>query len=150
MKRIVHVLTAISFALAVVPARGADERQMEANKKNVVEFYNKALNDKDFAAASKYLGSRYTQHNPVAADGPEGLKGFIQFLRDKFPNSRSEIKRVFADGDYVIVHVHAIREPGTRGRAIIDIFRLENGKVVEHWDVAQDVPEKAANSNGMF
>ena len=53
-------------------------------------------------------------------------------------------------GDYVIVHVHAVREPGTRGNAIIDIFRLENGKVVEHWDVIQPVPEKAANNNGMF
>ena len=122
----------------------------EANKKNVVEFYDKALNQKDFEAAARHLGPRYTQHNPVAADGPEGLKAFIQFLRDKFPNARSEIKRVFAEGDYVIVHVHAIREPGTRGRAIIDIFKLENGKLVEHWDVAQDVPEKAANANGMF
>lgn len=122
----------------------------EANKKNVVEFYDKALNQKDFEAAARHLGPRYTQHNPVVADGPEGLKVFIQFLRDKFPNARSEIKRVFAEGDYVIVHVHAIREPGTRGRAIIDIFKLENGKLVEHWDVAQDVPEKAANANGMF
>ena len=122
----------------------------EANKKNVVEFYDKALNQKDFEAAARHLGPRYTQHNPVAADGPEGLKAFIQFLRDKFPNARSEIKRVFAEGDYVIVHVHAIREPGTRGRAIIDIFKLENGKLVEHWEVAQDVPEKAANANGMF
>ena len=124
--------------------------QHEANKKNVVEFYDKALNQKDFEAAARHLGPRYTQHNPVAADGPEGLKAFIQFLRDKFPNARSEIKRVFAEGDYVIVHVHAIREPGTRGRAIIDIFKLENGKLVEHWEVAQDVPEKAANANGMF
>ena len=150
MKHIASILAVASLALAAVPIQAQNAAQQEANKKNVVEFYNKALNDKDFAAASKYLGSRYTQHNPVAADGPEGLKGFIQFLRDKFPNSRSEIKRVFADGDYVIVHVHAIREPGTRGRAIIDIFKLENGKVVEHWDVAQDVPEKAANANGMF
>ena len=150
MKRIVGMLSAASLVFTVAVAQAADERQMAANKKNVVEFYNKALNDKDFDAARPYMGSRYTQHNPVAADGPEGLKGFIQFLRDKFPHSRSEIKRVFADGDYVIVHVHAIREPGTRGRAIIDIFKLENGKVVEHWDVAQDVPEKAANSNGMF
>ena len=150
MLRINQIIAATALALAMASVQGADERQMEANKKNVVEFYNKALNDKDFAAASKYLGSRYTQHNPVAADGPEGLKGFIQFLRDKFPNSRSEIKRVFADGDYVIVHVHAIREPGTRGRAIIDIFKLENGKVVEHWDVVQPIPEKAANTNGMF
>jgi predicted SnoaL-like aldol condensation-catalyzing enzyme len=116
----------------------------------VVEFYNQALNEKNFEAASKYLGTRYIQHNPVAADGPEGLKGFIGFLRDKFPQSRSEIKRVFADGDFVILHVHSVREPGTRGRAIIDLFRLENGKIVEHWDVVQDVPEKAANANGMF
>jgi predicted SnoaL-like aldol condensation-catalyzing enzyme len=144
MKRLI-VLAA--FALC---ASAAHAQQLEANKKNVVEFYNLALNEKNFDAASKYLGARYTQHNPVAADGPEGLKGFIGFLRDKFPNSRSEIKRVFAEGDYVIVHVHAVREPGTRGRAIIDIFKLENGKIVEHWDVAQDVPEKAANANGMF
>jgi len=130
--------------------QGADAQQQETNKKNVVEFYEKALNQKDFEAASKYLGPRYTQHNPAAADGPEGLKAFIQFLREKFPNSHSEIKRVFADGDNVVVHVHAIREPGTRGRAIIDIFKLENGKIVEHWDVAQDIPEKAANPNGMF
>lgn len=150
MTRIVRVLAATTLALAMTSIQGADAQQQETNKKNVVEFYDKALNQKDFEAASRYIGPRYTQHNPVAADGPEGLKAFIQFLRDKFPNSRSEIKRVFADGDYVIVHVHAIREPGTRGRAIIDIFKLENGKVVEHWDVAQDVPEKAANPNGMF
>jgi predicted SnoaL-like aldol condensation-catalyzing enzyme len=144
MKRIIIAAAALALAAA------AQAQQPEANKKAVVEFYNKALNDKDFEAASKYLGARYTQHNPVAADGPQGLKAFIGFLRDKFPQSRSEIKRVFADGDYVILHVHSVREPGTRGRAIIDIFKLENGKVVEHWDVVQDVPEKAANSNGMF
>jgi predicted SnoaL-like aldol condensation-catalyzing enzyme len=57
---------------------------------------------------------------------------------------------VFADGDYVILHVHAVREPGTRGNAIVDIFRLEDGKIVEHWDVVQPIPEKAANANGMF
>ena len=79
-----------------------------------------------------------------------GLKGFIGFLQGKFPNNKSEIKRIFADGDYVILHVHAVREPGTRGNAIIDIFKLENGKVVEHWDAVQPIPEKAANNNGMF
>ena len=148
MTRII-ILAAATLALGLAaPLAGA--QQLEANKKNVVEFYNQALNEKNFEAASKYLGARYIQHNPVAADGPEGLKGFIGFLRDKFPNSRSEIKRVFAEGDHVIVHVHAVREPGTRGRAIIDIFRLENGKIVEHWDVVQPIPEKAANTNGMF
>lgn len=150
MTRIVRILAVAALALAMTSVQGADAQQQETNKKNVVEFYEKALNQKDFEAAFRYLGPRYTQHNPAAADGPEGLKAFIQFLRDKFPNSRSEIKRVFADGDNVIVHVHAIREPGTRGRAIIDIFKLDNGKIVEHWDVAQDIPEKAANPNGMF
>ena len=133
--------------LLSLPVSAAD---LEGNKKKVVEFYEQAINRKDFEAASKYLGSRYIQHNPVAADGPEGLKGFIGFLRSKFPDAKSEIKRVFAEGDYVILHVHAVREPGTRGRAIIDIFRLDNGRIVEHWDVAQDIPEKAANANGMF
>jgi len=142
------VLAALVFSAR--PALAADAAQLEANKKNVVEFYEKAINQKDFEAASRYLGGRYTQHNPTAPDGPEGLKGFLAFLKAKFPGSHSEIKRVFADGDYVILHVHAIREPGTRGRAIVDIFKLENGRIVEHWDVAQDVPEKAANTNGMF
>ena len=68
----------------------------------------------------------------------------------KFPASRSEIKRVFADSAYVILHVHAVREPETRGNAIVDVFKLENGKIVEHWDVVQPIPEKAANANGMF
>jgi len=140
--------TLLIALLLAVPA--AHAQNLAANKKAVVEFYQKAINDKDFDAAAKYLGSRYIQHNPVAADGAEGLKGFIGFLKSKFPNAKSEIKRVIAEGDYVVLHVHAVREPGTRGRAIIDIFRLENGKIVEHWDVAQDVPEKAANNNGMF
>jgi predicted SnoaL-like aldol condensation-catalyzing enzyme len=142
-------VAALAF-IAAHPALAADAKQMEENKKAVAAFYDAVLNQKDFDAASKYLGNRYTQHNPGAADGPDGLKGFIAFLKDKFPNNRSEIKRIFADGDYVIVHVHAVREPGTRGNAIIDIFKLENGKVVEHWDVVQPIPEKPANTNGMF
>jgi predicted SnoaL-like aldol condensation-catalyzing enzyme len=145
-------LAAILFALAAAApaAFAADATQMEDNKKTIAAFYDAVLNQKDFDKASQYIGPRYTQHNPGAADGPEGLKGFIAFLKDKFPGNHSEIKRIFADGDYVIVHVHAVREPGTRGNAIIDIFKLENGKVVEHWDAVQPIPEKAANSNGMF
>ena len=141
----------LALAAAPAPADAASKREMERNKKNVIAFYDAAINKKDFEAAKKYFGAGYKQHNPNAADGPEGLKGFIAFLKDKFPNNKSEFKRVFADGDYVIVHVHAVREPGTRGFAIIDIFRLDRkGGIVEHWDVAQPVPEKAANENGMF
>jgi predicted SnoaL-like aldol condensation-catalyzing enzyme len=149
-----YALLAVAALLLVAgvraPAQAADAAQMEANKKTVAALYEAALNKKDFEEAKKYLGNRYTQHNPTAKDGPEGLNGFINFLKDKFPNSHSEIKRIFADGDYVIVHVHAVREPGTRGNAIIDIFKLENGKVVEHWDVVQPIPENPQNSNTMF
>ena len=150
MIRIALTLAVAALALTAPAASVADAQQQEQNKKAVVEFYDKAINQKDFEAASKYLGSRYTQHNPTVPDGPEGLKGLLQFLRANVPTLRSEIKRVFADGDYVILHVHAVREPGTRGNAIIDIFKLENGKIVEHWDVVQPIPEKAANTNGMF
>ena len=147
MLRLLFAVTAIAFAPA---ALAADVKEMEANKKAVVEFYDLAINQKNFEAASKFLGPRYVQHNPGAADGAEGLKGFLAFLREKFPNCHSDIKRVFADGDYVILHVHNIPTPGARGNAIMDIFKLENGKVVEHWDVRQEIPEKPANSNTMF
>jgi predicted SnoaL-like aldol condensation-catalyzing enzyme len=146
------LLAAITFTLlTVMPcARAAGVEQLEANKKAVAAFEDAALNQKDFDAASKYLGPRYTQHNPNAADGPEGLKAYVTFLKDKFPNNHSEIKHIFADGNYVIVHDHAVREPGTLGFAIVNIYRLENGKVVEHWDVIQSIPEKAVNNNGVF
>jgi predicted SnoaL-like aldol condensation-catalyzing enzyme len=91
-----------------------------------------------------------TASSRLASDAIEGFKAFIGFLKEKLPDSRSEIKRAFADGDYVILHVHSVREKDTRGRAIVDIFRLENGKIVEHWDVVQEIPEKAANGNGTF
>ena len=125
----VRPLLAAAFSLLIASpaALAADAKQMEENKKIVAAFYDAAVNQKDFEKASQYLGARYTQHNPLAADGQEGFKGFITFLKDKFPNNRSEIKRIFADGDYVIVHVHAVRQPGTRGNAIVDIFKLENG-----------------------
>jgi predicted SnoaL-like aldol condensation-catalyzing enzyme len=128
----------------------AGSTQEEANRKAVLAFYEKGLNQKDVDSALAYVGDRYTQHNPNAADGPEGFRKFIGFLREKFPNSHSEIKRSFVDGDYVILHVHAVREPGTKGNAIVDIFKLENGKIVEHWDVVQPIPENPANSNTMF
>jgi len=150
MKCMYAFVTVAALCMTGAAALAADAPQMEANKRAVAEFYDKAINQKDFDAAVKYLGPRYVQHNQGAADGPEGLKGFLGFLRAKFPNAHSEIKKSFADGDYVILHVHSLREPGTRGTAIVDIFKLENGKIVEHWDVHEDIVEKPANGNGMF
>ena len=145
------LLAACLAGLAMHVAAHAGEGEMEAaNKRTVAAFYEAGLNQKDADAALKYVGSRYIQHNPGAADGLEGFKQFVTFLREKYPQSHSEIKQMFADGNYVILHVLAVREPGTRGNAIVDIFRLQDGKIVEHWDVAQPIPEHSANNNGMF
>jgi len=148
MKRVV---LGVCAALALAGAAKAEETAKEkANKAAVLAFYDAALNKLDYDAAAKYLGPGYKQHNPTAADGAEGLKGFITFLKTSFPQTHSEVTMSFADGDYVILRVHAIRTPGTAGNAIVDIFRLENGKVVEHWDSVQPIPDKPANNNTMF
>lgn len=121
-----------------------------SNEQIVRDFYEAGLNRKDFAAASAHLGPQYIQHNPVAADGAAGFGKFIEYLRETHPQSRSEIRRAFVDGDFVIVHVLEKLEPGDRGNAIVDIFRLEKGKIVEHWDVKQEIPASSANKNGMI
>ena len=97
-----------------------------------------------------HFGDRYIQHNPQAEDGPEAFIGFVKWLRGEYPRLKLHIKRVVADGDMVATHSHLVLVPGEPGRALADFFRLENGKVVEHWDVIQDVSESSANSNGMF
>src|SRR5512136_2277994 len=128
------------YATVSFSPKPVSEKVMEANKKAALEFYNLAINKKDFEAASKYLGADYKQHNPLVGDGKEGFKAFLAMLKKDFPQAHSEVKRVFTDGNYVIIHVHSIRVPGTRGRAIFDCFRFDNGKIVEHWDTIQDIP----------
>ena len=128
----------------------AGDTHADSNKQVVQQFYNKALNDKDFEGAREYLGPWYIQHNPMAKDGIDGFGDYIAYLKENYPQAHSEIKRVLVDGDMVILHVHSILQPGSRGQSIIDIFRLENNKIVEHWDTTQDIPEVSANSNGMF
>ena len=138
------------ISISSAHANGANQTTEKINKSNVIRFYEKAINEKDYEAAEAYLGDKYIQHNPAAADGKEGLKSFISYLKTNFPEYHSEIKRVFTDGDFVILHVRNTPQPGALGKAIVDIFRLEKGKIVEHWDVIQEIPENPANSNGMF
>ena len=85
-----------------------------------------------------------------ASVGPAAFIGFVKWLRGEYPKLSLDIKRVIAEADMVATHSHLILVPGAPGRAVADFFRLENGKVVEHWDVIQDVPEASANANGMF
>jgi predicted SnoaL-like aldol condensation-catalyzing enzyme len=144
------LILALGLGACALQPRTDTPSEANSELRTVLSFYDKGLNQKDANAALQYIGHEYIQHNPNAADGPEGFRQYVAFLREKFPDSHSEIKRSFVDGNYVILHVNAIRTPGTRGNAIVDIFRLENGKIVEHWDVTQPIPEKTASGNGMF
>jgi predicted SnoaL-like aldol condensation-catalyzing enzyme len=125
--------------------------QLEKNKKTVLAFYTRAFNDHEPAdAVAQYVGSQYIQHNP---DTPDGADAFVKSTLDfiaRSPGVHVDIKRVIAEGDFVATHNLVTTSPDSRGLAGIDIFRLENGKIVEHWDARQPVPEKMANRNGMF
>lgn len=132
---------------ATLAAKAARE---DRNKQVVLEFYRRVLIPMDFTAAPQFFGPSYTQHNPAATDGPPGLKAFLARVRVESPHAQTFIKRVFADGDHVIVHSHVIPDPDAPGLAVIDIMRLENGKLVEHWDVIQPIPLEPLNSNTMF
>jgi len=124
--------------------------QEEANRRLVLDMYARVLGPLDSSHMEEFFTSTYIQHNPSVITGPEGLKGLLDRARVASPHAEHRVKRVFADGDYVIAHVHVIINPGELGRAVVDIFRIEDGRIAEHWDVAQPVPEKAANSNTMF
>jgi predicted SnoaL-like aldol condensation-catalyzing enzyme len=125
--------------------------QLEANKSIVREWHELWINQrKPEEAVAKYLVPHYRQHNPGAADGAESFLGFAKRLIQTYPDFRMEPKRIIAEGNYVVLHSHLILKPGDRGMAVVDIFRLENGKIVEHWDVVQEVPETSPNNNTMF
>jgi predicted SnoaL-like aldol condensation-catalyzing enzyme len=124
---------------------------LETNKQTVVAFYTLAFNDKrPEEAVQRYVGDRYTQHNPLAGDGSGPFVEFVKAYTGQFPELSVDIKRVIAEGDLVVTHGLIKASPEDRGTAAVDIFRLEDGKVVEHWDVLQAVPETAANDNTMF
>jgi predicted SnoaL-like aldol condensation-catalyzing enzyme len=123
----------------------------ERNTELVRDFYHLALNlKKPEEAVEKYLGPYYRQHNPGAADGAEAFIAFVKGFTAAFPALHFDFRRFIAEGDLVAVHSHLVRQPQDRGMAVMDIFRIENNKIVEHWDVLQEIPESPVNSNTMF
>jgi predicted SnoaL-like aldol condensation-catalyzing enzyme len=133
------------------PAKRISARaQLEANKKLVLAFYEQIIGRKDFDAARRYMGDTYRQHAPYAADGHEGLRAWLAGFKAAFPDHRYEVKRVIAEGPYVMLHLHGMGGPNPHGESVVDIFRVEKGKVVEHWDIIQAIPDSADNANSMF
>ncbi|WP_147693710.1 nuclear transport factor 2 family protein [Vogesella mureinivorans] len=149
MKRLLIAATlAAGLASAAQPALAGPRE--DANKALVLAFYDAAFSKLDAEQAATYLAPGYIQHNPEVANGIAPLQDYVRWIRANTPQSRASIKRVLADGDLVMLHVHSQDKPGERGVAVVDIFRVADGKIAEHWDVIQPVPAQDANGNGMF
>ncbi|MGE3608390.1 MAG: ester cyclase [Bacteriovoracaceae bacterium] len=124
---------------------------VEKNKEIVVQFYELAFNKhRPVEAVKKYVSHKYVQHSPNIADGEMALLEYLKGRIQENPKSKVEIKHVIAEDDLVVLHLLSKKNKNDRGEAIIDIFKVKDSKIVEHWDVSQLVPEKTKNDNSMF
>ena len=113
---------------------------IESNKQLVKDFYTTVVVKGDFSRVHEYLGEEYIQHSPQVENGVEGLRAFVTGIRSEFPSVQHEFKRVIAEGDLVATHSHVVRFTGDLGRSVMDWFRIENDRIVEHWECVVQIP----------
>lgn len=125
--------------------------RLEQNKQNVMAFYDMAFNQgKPQQAVDLYVGEEYIQHNPGVPTGKQGFIDYFKQMAKEYPGRRVEFRRAIAEGDLVVVHTFQ-DFPGHSQWASMDIFRVDaDGKIVEHWDVLQQIPDETVHDNTMF
>ena len=128
-----------------------EDKSCITNADIAVDFWLRFFDQHDETAIDEYLEEPYLQHNPTVADG---VKAFRDAFHDRFftdmKECHTEVKRVVSRGDLVFIHNILKRNPSVKGHAAVDIFRVVNGKIVEHWDVIQKMPETSVNEHPMF
>ena len=149
MRPLALMLPAATLTMTAAPAHTAECRltPKEVVTRFLTQFY---LEKKVREAFETWVEPGYIQHNPLAATGRDAAIAFLEPFFQGHPDAVYSIKRIIADGNLVAVHSHAKFTADERGLAVVDILRVEHCKIAEHWDVAQPVPEKTANSNGIF
>jgi predicted SnoaL-like aldol condensation-catalyzing enzyme len=120
------------------------------NKKNAIAFYKMAYEGNPKKAVDLYVGDDYIQHNPAVANGTQGFIDYFDRMQREYPEKSVDFVRCIAEDDLVALHTHQIW-PGNDEYVTMDFFRFdEHGKIVEHWDSIQQIPEKSANLNTMY
>jgi len=123
---------------------------LDQNKKNAIAFYKMAFEGNPNRAVELYVGSQYIQHNPLVGDGTKPFIAYFERMATEYPNKSIEFVRAIAEGELVALHTHQTW-PGNEEYVTMDFFRFENdGKIVEHWDAMQQIPEHSANGNTMY
>ncbi|MGK7934621.1 MAG: nuclear transport factor 2 family protein [Xenococcaceae cyanobacterium] len=126
------------------------QHDLQTNKQNAIAFYRIAYLGNPIKAVETDVGVEYIQHNPLVGDGKQAFIDYFTEMADKYPNKEIEFVRAVAEGDLVALHTHQIW-PGNEEYVTMDFFRFdENGKLVEHWDSIQEVPNETKNGNPMY